>query len=1136
MKTKYNQLSSLGLLFALICGMCSFSASALPPSYYAQSSRLSVPGHWVKVKVTESGIQAIDHATLQEWGFADPSKVRVYGFSGIDIADNVFNEDQPDDLPEVYSENIDGRLFFYGEGDVRINMTRTLDFTYKRNYYSTYSCYFLSDADIEPLETEKVPFAANESVITTHYSSILYEPEQENPAEAGVYYFSKRLNANPEVGQKTFNLKDYAYDESGMGQKVVLSYACVAKYEQPQGGALAMSITPTLSSNVNISSKSIKSIQSVSVNNSSLQFYSPLPANSTIGFNLTEGNSFDVAFTDPGINGCSYLALDFACANYTRDNRLGDNGQVLMTYPTALSTNVRVREADADTRVWDITEPKAVRTISINVPNAGDDLIEFSAGRSTAVNFAVFNPKADNLCSPEYVETVQSADLHADQNLYDMVIITTRDLLAQANSLADIHRNLQNMDVKVVLHDDIYNEFSSGAPSAIAYRRYLKMLHDRNPGILRYALLFGHGSYDNRHLVIADQNYLQTYQIAEDRFSTTKRFYRWSPQAYTSDNYFGMLDDSFDPEKLHLSQVDIAVSRIPVAGASDGKTAINKILNYLADVNSGFFQSRALLIADDGDENAHLEMAEAAAKIIADNRPATMITKVYNGLYPSNQGIPKQHVQQALAQGVGYMGYSGHGDPNYIGMPVVFYRTDVRNYSFGNNPIVFLATCHGVVMDQTSSSVGMEMIKSERGPVFIGGSGRLVYLESNPFIYNGFTTALFSAAADDLTGDIWRNGFNIAQVNTKGNEDDCINNLNYLTVGDPALPVGTPSLNMTVTAINSNPVGEETIKISAMEPILIEGKIVDKDGNVMTGFNGSATLTLLDGQTVKETHGQNDGGIKSKVEMDETLLAMTGTKVVDGSFSATIVAPMGAVINSINRLVMTATNKDETQRAIGTYNGLTIIDSTSTHEDVDGPEITALYLDDPSFVNGDAVGPSPTLYATIAPDASGVAIANGILGARPHLTLDDKTSLKDAASSIRFDSDGTATLKANIFNLADGYHNILLDVCDNLGNHSTRRIDFIVVNNALTATLSCDKEVVRDEATITLNAPPSAQSVHLVIEDAAGNTVESIENPTFPYVWKPGASVKDGLYRIFTTLKTETRFAKTPMLELMLIK
>src|SRR5690606_16827359 len=91
--------------------------------------------------------------------------------------------------------------------------------------------------------------------------------------------------------------------------------------------------------------------------------------------------------------------------------------------------------------------------------------------------------------------------------------------LSQAERLAQAHRNQGELSVVVVSTDEIYNEFSSGAPDATAYRYFLKMLYDRANALgdaslrPKYLLLFGRGSYDNRKVRLdSSEGYVLTYQ------------------------------------------------------------------------------------------------------------------------------------------------------------------------------------------------------------------------------------------------------------------------------------------------------------------------------------------------------------------------------------------------------------------------------------------------------------------------------------------------------------------------------------------------------------------------------------------------------------------------------------------------
>ena len=97
----------------------------------------------------------------------------------------------------------------------------------------------------------------------------------------------------------------------------------------------------------------------------------------------------------------------------------------------------------------------------------------------------------------------------------DMIIVTSGMCLQYAEELAQYHRDFQGMDVAVVRHDDIYREFASGSKHPSAIRRFAKMLYDRAPEKLRYLLLYGASSSDNRGIDGDRSDHLVSYQTEE---------------------------------------------------------------------------------------------------------------------------------------------------------------------------------------------------------------------------------------------------------------------------------------------------------------------------------------------------------------------------------------------------------------------------------------------------------------------------------------------------------------------------------------------------------------------------------------------------------------------------------------------
>ena len=140
---------------------------------YAEHSVLR-DGSWAKISIPESGIYQLTDALLKKAGFADPSKVKIYGYGGALQPEKLTGDylAETDDLREVPTITIGGRRLFYGVGPVtwaaRDALTRT------RNPYSDVGCYLLTASDGEPLTVDSAAFAAAYYPSNNDYHS-LYE-------------------------------------------------------------------------------------------------------------------------------------------------------------------------------------------------------------------------------------------------------------------------------------------------------------------------------------------------------------------------------------------------------------------------------------------------------------------------------------------------------------------------------------------------------------------------------------------------------------------------------------------------------------------------------------------------------------------------------------------------------------------------------------------------------------------------------------------------------------------------------------------------------------------------------------------------------------------------------------------------
>ena len=94
---------------------------------------------------------------------------------------------------------------------------------------------------------------------------------------------------------------------------------------------------------------------------------------------------------------------------------------------------------------------------------------------------------------------------------------------------------------QVVDIEHIYNEFSGGRVDMRAVRDYMRFLYDRadiESELPRYLLLFGDGHFDfrnHRQLPEPENNWIPPYETVESFHPD---------RSYTSDDYFGLLDES----------------------------------------------------------------------------------------------------------------------------------------------------------------------------------------------------------------------------------------------------------------------------------------------------------------------------------------------------------------------------------------------------------------------------------------------------------------------------------------------------------------------------------------------------------------------------------------------------------------
>ena len=205
---------------SILMVIAALAFTALPgtsQNRYADHSALS-SGHWVKIRVSNTGFHMLTDEFLRKAGFSDPSKVKVWGYGGAMQPERLTASYiiETDDLKEVPTCMAGGRRIFHAVGPVTWNTER--DTLRTRNPYSNYGYYFLTDDGGQPQMLDSASIASLNYPTANDYHSI-YEVEDFSWYHGGRNLYDKRLLSTGE--DLNYNLP--AYSESGK-LTVMMSY------------------------------------------------------------------------------------------------------------------------------------------------------------------------------------------------------------------------------------------------------------------------------------------------------------------------------------------------------------------------------------------------------------------------------------------------------------------------------------------------------------------------------------------------------------------------------------------------------------------------------------------------------------------------------------------------------------------------------------------------------------------------------------------------------------------------------------------------------------------------------------------------------------------------------------------------
>ena len=1146
-RTRYNKaIRTLLLSISLVAG--GGSMWALDTSAYTTESMLS-SGTWVKICVPETGMYVITESTARSWGFSDLSAVKIFGYGGAPI-DTELNEDQIDDLPQLPVYRTDTKLYFYAYGPTTWEtQSGSVKYVQYQHPSATAAYYFVTDrSDIEPLEmsTISTTIPSSYDIIDTFTERLYHEEELYSPGETGSLLLGEDFLY---TSSQTFtvSIPDYV-----SGTTVAVETSFGAKAVGGSSSRLTFQYDGTT-----LDYSSSDAISSISSSDS----YTHCKVTSTVKtFVPTGGDSFDYTITFTNTTSTVNMArLDYITVNYTRQLEIdGSDFSFRTDADTESGSVLSVSGASSSTVILDVTDPS--NPLIVSTTESGSDLL-FAPAEEGQREYRAFNTSG-SLSVPSSVGTIANQNLHGEE-IPDMLIITPEDFTTQAERVASLHEDIDDMRVLVVVDEDIYNEFSSGTPDVMAYRKLAKMFYDRGTSDdghkLQYLLMFGRSSYDNRQI---------TTSVANDNFP---RLLQWQTDvgdydntSYTTDDILGTLDDGTNTANMmnpKYGGMSIAVGRMPVTSSSEAKEVVDKLYEYVTEGDYGAWKNNVIMVADDGDSGAHMTQSEDALDNFREyGGESYVFTHLYLDAFNqisdgTGNYYPEARTKfyQKLDEGVLLVHYIGHANTvswTHDGLVTI---TDLNEMYLKHIPFFYTATCEFSRVDADDTSGGEILYLNEQGgAIALFSTVRPTYISENAIISSTFSKYFFLRDDDNrhLTiGEISRLTKNNAIYSTASTSNS--NKLRFILIGDPAMRVAYPTYDVSLETINGEEVSEDNMpEFMARQTISLSGSVYDTEGNKDTSFNGTVTTTLYDAEESIETNGNkassDDEAIDPFIYYErQNRLAVVKDSVSNGEFSVRIVIPSEILYpesydNYSTAMVNFYAVSDDGIEGNGSNDQFYIYGYDETIEgDTEGPAITMMVLNSEAFTDGDKVNESPMLIADIE-DENGINFSTSGIGHQMTLLLDESTYYTDVSTyytpSISDDTSMGGTIYYPLEDLDEGEHTLRLKVWDNFGNSADKTISFYVVTGLKPTIydLYTTSSPAKTEANFYLkhDRPDATITVTLSIFNLLGQEIWSTTETgrsdmftSFPITWdltdSGGRRVQRGIYLYRAGISTD---------------
>lgn len=693
-------------------------------------------------------------------------------------------------------------------------------------------------------------------------------------------------------------------------------------------------------------------------------------------------------------------------------------------------------------------------------------------------------------------------DISDPDNKADFLIITHSDFYDQVQSLKSWRTSFNQMEVKTIQVQDIYDEFSGGLFDPVAIRDFLKYAYQEwSKPAPAFVLLVGDGNYDYKNnLGTGSRNFIPPFPVVD-------------------------LPRSDEMYVLFENTLPMVISRLPLRSAREAEVVVDKVVGYEKEPELGTWRNSITLVADDewitpdsidGLWGYHTDDTEKLARLHV--LPSFNLSKIYLMEYPFDYNGQKSQAEEAIVNsfnsGSLIINFIGHGNPDVWTHERVFKRAqDIPRLSNKRKlPLVYMASCDlGYFFSPYGEGMAEELLRAE-------GKGAIATISAVWNVNPVDNAALNSKVYDLLLYDSLTVGEALFIAKRQRQLDD--NDRYYTLFGDPVMRLGMPSLEVKLTQITPD-------TLSALSLVNLKGEVREKRGDLKTDFNGRAYILGFDSQrkNVHEVKKPNDTHLGNvSYDLPGSVMFRGEVLVEAGRFEASFVVPKdisyGGNTGRVSVYVF-----DENQDGAGAKDSLVILGSDTTVVDTSGPEISISFEENPDFIEGDVIPPSANLHLSIT-DEHGINITGELGHGITLIVNQDYQHQLDLTNSFEYDlgSFRKGSLSYQLPNLSEGSHVLSIKAWDNANNSSLVSVRVEVKGQRefeLTEVMNYPNPFSK-ETNFYYRLSSNADWVKIEIFTLAGRLIKSIPNAStkgginFSTTWdgkdQDGDKVANGVY------------------------